>query len=344
MVKEYDEMAKAIKLSDIAEVVGVSTVTVSKALSDKAGVSDEMRAKIKEVADELGYVTKSTVKSHLLETNNIGIIIPGRFFENSSFYWQFYHRIVSLLSEYGYFSMLEIITGEAEKSLEIPKLIQDQKVDGIILIGQAHRGYIDHIAQLPVPSIVLDSYDAHTEYDTVISDGYYGMYILTDYLLKMGHRRIGFVGTILSTSSITDRYFGYCKALLEAGIQPNPEWIIPDRGESEKILSEFNLPENLPTAFACNCDLTAYYLINQLNERSIKVPEDISVVGFDNYLYPQLSDVAITTYEVNMDDMVKCCVDNLLKKIKNEYYIKGTCIVTGSLIIKESVKEFKTEA
>lgn len=185
MVKEYDEMAKAIKLSDIAEVVGVSTVTVSKALSDKAGVSDEMRAKIKEVADELGYVTKSTVKSHLLETNNIGIIIPGRFFENSSFYWQFYHRIVSLLSEYGYFSMLEIITGEAEKSLEIPKLIQDQKVDGIILIGQAHRGYIDHIAQLPVPSIVLDSYDAHTEYDTVISDGYYGMYILTDYLLKM---------------------------------------------------------------------------------------------------------------------------------------------------------------
>lgn len=332
-------MSKAIKLSDIAEVVGVSTVTVSKALSDKAGVSDEMRAKIKEVADELGYVAKSTAKNNSLGTNNIGIIVPGRFFENSSFYWQFYHRIVSLLSEYGYFSILEIISLESEKALEIPKLIQDQKVDGVILIGEAHRDYIDNLVNLPTPSIVLDSYDAHTDYDTVISDGYYGMYILTSYLLKMGHRQIGFIGTVLATSSITDRYFGYCKALLEAGIQPNPEWIIPDRRESETMFLQFNLPENLPTAFACNCDLTAYYLINQLNEMNIKVPDDISVVGFDNYLYSRLPEVDITTYEVNMDGMVKCCVDNLLKKIKNEPYLKGACIVTGSLVIKQSVKE-----
>lgn len=333
-------MAKLIKLSDIAEVVGVSTVTVSKALSNKVGVSDEMRTRIKEVAEEMGYISKTTTKNNLYETNNIGVLIPARYFENTSFYWEFYHRIVSQLTEIGYFCILEIINSDAEISLETPKVIQEQKVDGVILIGQPHEDYLEKIVNLnQIPTIVLDCYDAHIEYDTVISDGFYGMYILTNYLLRMGHRKIGFVGTILATSSITDRYLGYCKALLEYGLHPNPEWVIPDRDESEKILSNFNLPQELPTAFACNCDLTAHYLICTLKEMNIKVPEDISIVGFDNYLYADLSDIKITTYEVNIDNMVKVCIDHLIKKIKGMEYPKGISIVTGSLIVKESVQD-----
>ena len=333
-------MAKLIKLSDIAEVVGVSTVTVSKALSNKVGVSDEMRTRIKEVAEEMGYISKTMTKNNLHETNNIGVLIPARYFENTSFYWEFYHRIVSQLTEIGYFCILEIINSDAEESLEIPKVIQEQKVDGVILIGQAHEDYLEKIVNLnQIPTMVLDCYDAHIEYDTVISDGFYGMYILTNYLLRMGHRKIGFVGTTLATSSITDRYLGYYKALLEYGIQPNPEWVIPDRDESEKILSNFNLPQELPTAFACNCDLTAHYLISTLKERNLKVPEDMSIVGFDNFLYADLSDIKITTYEVNIDNMVKVCIDHLIKKIKGLDYPKGISIVTGSLIIKESVQD-----
>ena len=182
----------------------------------------------------------------------------------------------------------------------------------------------------------LDFYDNHMEYDTIISDGFYGMYVLTDYLIKMGHRQIAFVGTPLATSSITDRMFGYQKALLENHIEINKCWIIPDR-DIDATTFKIELPEILPTAIACNSDYAAACVINELRKNGVSVPEDISVVGFDNYLAPNVANLQITTYEVKIDKMIDLCIKTLIKKINKKEYVKGVQIVTGEMIIKETV-------
>ena len=165
--------------------------------------------------------------------------------------------------------------------------------------------------------------------------------MLTDYWVKMGHRKIYFVGTPLYTSSITDRFFGYQKALLENGITMEPHWVIKDREPGFNQDLDVILPEELPTAFACNSDYIANVLVTRLNERGLSVPDDISVVGFDNYLYPNLSNLQLTTYEVEMDKMAELCVKTLLRKIGRKEYDKGVQSITGRMVIKGSVKKVK---
>jgi LacI family transcriptional regulator len=332
-------MAKSVRLIDIAKKLGVSNVTVSKALADKDGVSEEMRQKIKALAAEMGYKPASVSKPKT-GTGNIGVLIPSRFIEKAgSFYWTMYEEIITKLSANGYYGIIEKLTQEDEDSKKLPKMIQDHKVDGVIIIGQTKDRYLDFLWNSgTVPIMCMDHYNTHMEYDTVISDGYYGMYVLTNYLIKMGHKDIAFVGTPLATSSITDRYFGYQKALLENGIKLREEWIIPDRVRETNICFEITLPEKMPTAFACNSDFTASMLIKKLVEKGLSVPKDVSVVGFDDYLFPNVTDLKITSYAVDMDKMAGLCVKTLLKKIKGKDYVKGVQIVTGHMVIKESVK------
>ena len=204
-----DNMAKAIKLADIADVLNVSKVTVSKALSDKDGVSDELRMKIKQVATEMGYRQNSIARS-LRDgyTYNIGVLVPERFVEaNHSFYWDLYQNILSELTKKSYYGIMEIISKDDEEVRTIPRMIQDSKIDGIIVMGEFEKGYVEYLNNLDdVPLVLLDSYDKHSNYDTVTSDNYYGMYLLTDYLFEMGHTDIVFVENPIATSSIQDAF------------------------------------------------------------------------------------------------------------------------------------------
>ncbi|MBE6023119.1 MAG: LacI family transcriptional regulator [Cellulosilyticum sp.] len=332
-------MAKAVKLEDIAKRLGVSNVTVSKALSDKSGVSEEMRKRIKGLAQQMGYIPLSSQKTKENKgTGNIGVLVPSRFIDGStSFYWAIYQMVVTKLQARGYYAILEILDDVDEENCQLPKMIQDEKIDGLIMIGQVNAKYSEYIWKNNiVPVIFLDFYDTHMEYDTIISDGFYGMYVLTDYLIKMGHRDIGFVGKVLYTSSITDRFFGYQKALLENHIPMRKEWVIDDRDMENNIKIE--LPNKLPTAFACNSDLAANMMISTLATRGLIVPDDISIVGFDNYLYSTLSTAQITTYEVKIDKMAELGVKTLLRKINHKEYTKGVQIITGQMVVKDTVK------
>ena len=336
-------MAKAVKLSDIAEQVGVSTVTVSKALSGQKGVSEEVREKIHRIAEELGYQQPSAArKSQNRKSYNIGILISERFLvKYESFYWQMYQAVATRATAKECFTMLEVIGAAEEENSKMPKLVQERKVDGIIVIGKMMDAYLQHLnTEAVIPVIYLDYYNGREASDSVISNSYYGTYELTYYLYRMGHRKIAYVGTLLATESITDRYFGYQKALLELGLEQKKEWVLDDRhietGEIDTV-NMLQIPKDMPTAFVCNCDLTASFLIKKLRDNGYRVPEDISVVGFDNYLYPGLSDIQITTYEVDLGEMAKKTVHNMISKISNENYKPGVHIVEGHLVLKESV-------
>lgn len=335
-------MAKKVKLADIGAILGVSAVTVSKALSNQEGVSDEMRKKIKELAAEMEYTpphSKTEVKN---KSYNIGIIISERYFDQTqSFYWRLYQEVATRAIQKECFTLLEIISSENEKKLILPKLFEGRNADGYIIIGVLSPEYLDLFEKSAnVPYIFLDFYSNEHECDAVVTDNFLGMYRLVNHLIDMGHKKIAYVGTLMTTNSITDRYFGYCKSLIEHSIDLRNDYIVDDRvySNGEMLLpEEISLPKDMPTAFACNCDVSASVIINLLKKRGLRVPEDVSVVGFDNYLGPHDTDFNITTYEVDVKEMAIQSVRILICKLSGEPYKKGVLTVPGKLVIKETV-------
>lgn len=338
-------MAKAVKLADIAEKIGVSTVTVSKALSGQKGVSEAMREKIKQLADEMGYKQPSAIKQEKQpKSYNIGVLVSDKYLDKyDSFYWKMYQCVATKAVQKECFTMLEVITYENEMERQIPKIVLERKVDGIVIVGKLDSNYLRVLQEsCNLPTVYLDFYDEKVLNDSVISNSYYGSYLLTNYLFDMGHKDIAYVGTLLFTGSITDRYFGYAKSMLEHGVAIREEWVIPDRDMKHGMLDFEGKLENFtkqPTAYVCNSDLTASQLIKKLEEQGYHVPEDFSVVGFDNYLYPGLCDVDITTYEVDMKEMARKTIHVLLKKMNGEHYRQGISIVEGHLVMKDSVRQ-----
>ncbi len=330
-------MKKNVTMRDIAARLDVSTVTVSKALSNKDGVSEELREKIKEVADSMGYRYNSLAKGMKEgRSYNVGIIIAERYVKDDAFYLKMYQSAVKSLAKVNYYGIMEIISRKTEKDLIMPNMISDNKVDGIIILGQMNSDYVDIIKEAAIPIVFLDFYDEHLDVDSIISDNVYGAYILTNYLISQGHKEIGFIGDIFATSSILDRYLGYYKALLANGIHLKEEWIIKDRDDAGSFI-DIALPKQMPTAFVCNCDEVAYIFIKQLKKAGFKVPEDVSVVGFDNYIFANLSSPKLTTIEVDIDNMADTAVDAVIKKIQEENFTLGRKVISGHLIIRDSV-------
>ena len=337
-------MAKSVKLADIAQKLGVSTVTVSKALSDQKGVSEEMRMRIKALANELGYMTPSALREQgEKKSYNVGVVVSQKYFKQSgSFYWLLYQEVATRALSKNCFTMLEIISEEDEKECNPPRLLENDQVNGMIVIGSPENDYLDMLDMISgIPFVYLDFYGEDNEKDSVISDNYFGMYKMTKYLCELGHRKIAYLGTLFATSSITDRFFGYCKALAENGIEIRKDYIVKDRFEDSKNMDGYDivLPEDMPTAFACNCDVAAIVLIGKLKEMGLRVPEDISVVGFDDYTYKNEDNVELTTYAVDVREMAKRAIKIIIKKMSGDNTIKGASIVEGRMIIRKTTRE-----
>ncbi|MGN0426986.1 MAG: LacI family DNA-binding transcriptional regulator [Agathobacter sp.] len=336
-------MSKAVKLADIAAIVGVSTVTVSKALSDQKGVSEELREKIKQLADEMGYQSPTANKKTApAKQYNIGVLIQEIYLDKyASFYWRLYQELTKKTVAKGCFTMLELVSREDVLACNMPMMVKENRAGGIVVIGSMEKSYLLELEKnAGVPIVYMDYYDNSRSIDTVISNSFYGSYMLTNYLYDMGHRDIAYVGTLCATNSITDRYLGYVKSLMEHGIELRQDYVLDDRDiktgkiDLDKVLK---LPKDMPTAFVCNCDLTAGYLIKLLQKKGYRIPQDVSVVGFDNYIYPGTCDIEITTYEVDISEMARRTLHKILKKIENEKYTAGAFIVDGHLVCKDSV-------
>lgn len=336
---------KTVTMSDIAAELGVSTVTVSKALGDKDGVSEELRQKIKQKANEMGYrfnfASKSSKDSF---TYNISVVVAKHFIQDASaFYWVVYRYIVELLQKQSYYGILEVVTEKDEHADEMPNSIMDKKVDGVIVLGQFSDSYVETLLALQIPTVFLDFYSSRSDVETVLSDNFFGAYTITNYLINAGHSKIGFIGNILSTSSIQDRYLGYYKSLLEHNINLNEKWIVTDRDADGFTYRSFRLPDDMPTAFVCNCDEVAYAFINQLKTLGYKVPEDVSIVGYDNHIYSTISTPRVTTMDVNSYRMSSEAVEIIIKKIRDNNYRCGRILVTGKLVERDSVKILKND-
>lgn len=331
-------MKKSVTLSDIAAVCSTSTVTVSKALAGKSGVSSALREKIRSTAEEMGYVG---VKGSPAKTkNNIGVLIPAKFINpNGSFYWALYNSIVTCLKDKNMFCILENLEQKDEDALTLPRLISDNQVSGLISLGQLSEKYAALLYENTPNLLLLDYYVPSLDIDAILTNGYSGGYKLASYLIKMGHKRIGYIGSRFATTSIFDRYMGYLKAMIENGFEVKEEWVIDDRDKRDFIT--FKFPEDMPTAFVCNCDEAAFHAIKQLKTMGYSVPEDISIVGYDNYLISEVSEPTITTINVDAAYMAQLAVDTIIKRIEQPDRKPKIKTIEGDLVIKESVSQIK---
>ena len=337
-------MAKKTTMSDIASELGISTVTVSKALSGQKGVSEEMRQRIIELAEEWGYQKTSSKDG---ESYKIGVLIGGRYVSNiDSFYGHMYQIFSAKAAKLGSFTMLEILSDDDEKNLVYPRIIGEANVEAVVIMGALSEEYLNMLDEkMSLPIFYMDFTDRKHMKDSVISGSYYGSYILTNYLFDKGHKNIGYVGTVLSTPSITDRYLGYKRAMMEHGIEINKDWVLDDRGinnDKVDLESYMEFPKGkLPTAFVCNCDLTASRFMQYLKLKGYRVPEDISLVGYDDFLFADAPSVGLTTYKVDMDEMVRRTLKRIMHVLKGEEYRGGLSIVEGYLVERDSVKKLK---
>lgn len=330
-------MKKNITMRDIASKMNISAVTVSKALSEKDGVSEKLREEIKAVAEQMGY-RKNALAKDMKEgiTHNIGILIPERYTKDNGVYNLCHQRICKTLMKNNYYGIMEVITKDMERLLTMPKLIMDSKVDGVIIMGQMKPDYVHEISEhVGIPYILFDFYFENLASDAVIGDNLHGGCALASHLIALGHRRIGFIGNILANGSVMERFLGYYKALLENGITFRRDWIIDDKNDFDENI-EMALPEDLPTAFVAGSDESAYRIIDTLKHKDISVPEDISVVAFGDSLYALLAQPQLTSFSIDMEQMSDAAAEGIVNKLKNPESEFGKKTIGGKLIIRQS--------
>ena len=339
------KIRKAVTMSDIAKRMNVSTVTVSKALAGQKGVSEEVREQIVELAREMGYkAVRGSADAGKNVSHRIGVLMPSSALATfDSFYWRLYQATSEKAMEKNCFTGYESLTEEMTAKQLLPRLVTDKMVDGLIVIGRPEKKYGDFLKQRAgMPLVFLDFYDTSLDVDCFISDSFYGTYLLTEYLLERGHKDVAFVGTLHATESITDRFLGFQKAMMERGLSVPKDYVIPDRGVEVGTNDNYltlTLPKKMPTAFVCNCDFTAGILIRNLKEKGIRVPQDVSVTGFDNYPGEKELGAAVTTYAVDLQAMAKAAVRSLIRQMNGENVKKGIHVVEGTLIERESVRK-----
>ena len=198
------------------------------------------------------------------------------------------------------------------------------------------------IASSGTPTVFLDFYDEQGSADAVVGDNTYGCYRLTSHLIKNGHRRIGFVGNVRATSSIMDRFLGYYRAILLHDLPFRREWVVPDRDRRNSLIP-LTLPEEMPTAFVCNCDVVASRLISALRERGLRVPEDVSVTGFDDFTDAAPTDVPLSTFRIDTDSMVELAVKAVAERCSGSRRPFGRTVVGGQPVYRESERIISEE-
>lgn len=320
---------KKVSMQDIATELGISKMTVSKCFKKSGDISEETKQIILKKAGEMGYEYKRRVKYR------IAVLFSEVYFEpNEKFYSGLYKRLQELEWENNMKFSLFYVSLEDEKTNAVNAGVREY--DGIMLLGQFSRRFVMFLKSMELPVVCLDFRYRGIEADSVVSDNFQSSYNLTAYLIEIGHRRIAFVGNLNYTNSVNDRYLGYYKALLEEELDPADQARIDDRG-SQGILERFQLPARLPTAFVCNNDHTAYHLIRQLRELGRRVPEEISVVGFDDVLYSEISVPPITTVHVNRRFMAEQAVLLMNRRLGQPEARPRTITVDCSIVDRESV-------
>ncbi len=325
-------------MKDIADELDVTVMSVSKALSGKDGVSEDLRAKILSKAEELGYKKTQNSTTDDASSHNIGILIAERSMNANATYMSLQQPLISNLTQLNYYGMTEIISDETEHLCILPKILKENKVSAFIILGQMSKEYIQVLQGTNKPFLFLAHIYDDVNEGGIITDNLYAGFTLANFLIDHGAKSIGFVGNIQFAEIVMDRYLGIAKALLHRGFSLKKEYLINDVNDFGEEISLI-LPDTMPDAFICNDCRTAYKLIHNLEGLEYNIPKDISVAAFDDGIFADIGIPKLTTYSVNYENMAQLAAESIVLKLENPSYHIGKKVVHGSVIIRDSVKK-----
>jgi LacI family transcriptional regulator len=331
-------MPKKVTMQHIADALGITKVSVSKALNNQPGISDELRRQILMTAQKMDYLKTRPAASSPVA---LAFICPKRFFlEDDTFYTTIYYYINKLCTEQGYTITCFVINSADEMALRMPEKLTLERYDGLFIAGEFRHDYLDMLVRLPGSKVAVDFYVPSLKLDSVISNNFHLSQQVTDYLIAKGHREIGFVGDVLATSSICDRYFGYLKALRLRGIEPNPGWhIVNNDSVTGQYTVQFGLPDPLPTAFVCHCDKAAFTLMQRLDASGVKVPDTVSIISFDNTNLCSLMLPHLSSVNFDRRQIAEVSFARMESRINTPEAPIGISYIQGELIERDSVAE-----
>jgi len=334
-----DKNEKNITIYSISQKLGLSPSTVSRALRGSPLVKEETRRRVLRVANELGYSTNSLARSLRTKRSHIIAIITEDITN------PFTSLIIKGIEEVTIKNNYHIIYGNGDGNLNKEKrylntLLQRQ-IEGLIYISTVSREIKDFYLNTSIPVIFSYSYSLSPDIPSIIPDDLYGGYIATEYLIKLGHKRIAFISGPADYKATVDRLTGSKKAFEDYNLDWDHKLVryCKDWNSESGYRETLNLlSENIiPTAIFAGNDLIAVGAMDAIREKRLNVPKDISIVGYDDrevceYVRPRLTTVRLPLVEIG-----KKSAEVLISNIngKNEG-IEAITRVKGELIIRDS--------
>ena len=328
-------------IKDVAKAANVSITTVSRVINHKSeGVSDETRDRIIKVMKDLKYQPNRIARGLVTKkTNTLGLILPDI---ANPFFPEIARGVEDTANIYGYNVILCNTDDRADKEELYINVLKEKCVDGIIFTSSAGpaAGHIQKLADFDMPFVLLDRYIDTGKLPGVYSDGFGGMYQMTSYLFKMGHRDIAYIGGPEGRSA-KKRYDGFEQAARAYGLILKKKLIEEGNYKisgGREAMSRLLKRGGGFTAVLCANDLTAVGAMETLKKKGYRIPEDISVAGFDDiqlagYVEPKLTTVAQPCYE-----MGELSTRMLIKLIEGLALEKQEIILKPELVIRNSVK------
>lgn len=331
-------------IREIAQIAGVSVATVSLALNDKGGVKEETKQLILEIASQYGYnkkITENKKNLLLIKYINSGVSID----KNGDFIAQIMDSIEYTTSACGYSMMIKNVRASEWKET-IHNLSLEEFCGVIFLATEADEEVGKQIVgALNLPIVAVDNIFETIPLDSVVMDNFGGIYDAVNYLYSKGHRRIGYLDSTIRFSNMIQRFEAYKKVMKQLGLivkLEDVELVEPTlEGAYQNMLEHLKNKTDLPTAYVAANDTIAIGGIKALKETGIDVPDQISVVGFDDLPFCVMLDKPLTTMKVNKKKMGEQAVKMLVHKIDDEETGGMKLLIRPHLVERESVAPYK---
>ena len=302
-------------IKDIAKLARVSHPTVSRALQNSPLVNTKTAERIRKIARESGYRPSAVARGLVTRrTRTIGLVVTT---VADPFTSEVVTGIEQTANDHGYCVFLADSNADPEREKKVVQSFAEQRVDGIIVtssrVGALH---LPLLAEMMVPIVLVNDQHPGSVAHSVLICNEDGTRMLTEHLLGLGHRRIAYIGDQFGYQSDTERMAGYRAALAAAGIQATKELIVHGDGKPEAALCAMNslldLPEP-PTAVCCYNDMSALGAMRAIRVRGLRIPEDISIAGFDDLFLASYTEPPLTTIRQPMRRMGQLAMESLAK-------------------------------
>lgn len=333
----------AITIKDIAKAAGVSHTTVSRALKGDKRIAPKTRERIRALAEELGYVPNTVARG--LKTNRshiLGIIVRRI---GDPYFTDVQRGIEEALHHRKYRMILTASQKNPVREAEIIQSMSEHRVDGVIIcsshVSDTQRA---RLAKFGMPTVLINNQADHNNPLSIRHDDVFGSYSLVRHLIGLGHRRIAYLAHGNAGNTNQNRLSGFQKAMEEAGLPIEGRYFVsskdgkPESG-GDAIRPLLDLSE-LPTAVFCYNDMLAIGAMRAIKEAGYSIPDDISIVGFDNIDFSSLVDPPLTTfnqprYEIG-HEAAQMMLNYLASREKGNQLMVENRVVRGELILRQS--------